>query len=405
MSSSPERSNRERVERLRDALTEANLDALACTTPTEALLVSGYWPIIGNAVAVVTRDGVVVVAAPEDEGDLAERGWADDVVTFRPGSLDQIVSTPEVVCETMKAVGAKHGLGHARIGYQAGTSSQPSSYAAMFQYGPATAPLLRAAIPGATLIAADDLLARQRCVKTAYEIERIRGACRIAAMAYDEGRLRLGGSGAKETEAADLFRGPLKMDGTGLDSIQRADGYVYCMSGPNSAKAYAAHQRSTARGIERGDLLLVHCNSYADGYWTDITRTYAIETTNDRQRAMLEAVWAARAAALEAIRPGARAADVDRAARDELTRRRFGREFLHPTGHGVGFAAIDHNACPRLHPKSDDVLETGMVFNVEPGIYFERWGGMRHCDMIALTESGPEVLTPFHTDHDSFVLT
>jgi Xaa-Pro aminopeptidase len=78
-----------------------------------------------------------------------------------------------------------------------------------------------------------------------------------------------------------------------------------------------------------------------------------------------------------------------------LTAHGYGEAFKHPTGHGVGFAAIDHDALPRLHPKSPDVLETGMVFNVEPGVYFEGYGGLRHCDMVAVTASGAEVLTPF----------
>jgi Xaa-Pro dipeptidase len=87
---------------------------------------------------------------------------------------------------------------------------------------------------------------------------------------------------------------------------------------------------------------------------------------------------------------------VDRAARDELDSRGLGRGFKHPTGHGVGFAAIDHNAIPRLHPRSEDRLEVGMVFNVEPAIYLEGTGGLRHCDMVSVTESGADLLTPFH---------
>ena len=91
------------------------------------------------------------------------------------------------------------------------------------------------------------------------------------------------------------------------------------------------------------------------------------------------------------------AADVDAAARDVLKMRGFGPQFKHSTGHGVGFSAIDANAKPRLHPKSEDTLEAGMVFNVEPAIYFEGYGGMRHCDMVAVTDSGAEVLTPFQS--------
>jgi Xaa-Pro dipeptidase len=167
------------------------------------------------------------------------------------------------------------------------------------------------------------------------------------------------------------------------------------MSGPDSALAYGSYARSRAREIGPCDPVLTHCNSYADGYWTDITRTFIAGGPDARQREMYDAIFSARLAALDAIRPGARGADVDRAAREELTNRGFGSAFKHATGHGVGFAAIDHNARPRLHPASDDRLESGMVFNVEPGLYFEGYGGMRHCDMIALTADGAELLTPF----------
>jgi Xaa-Pro dipeptidase len=73
----------------------------------------------------------------------------------------------------------------------------------------------------------------------------------------------------------------------------------------------------------------------------------------------------------------------------------FGDAFKHATGHGVGFAAADANALPRIHPKSPDILKTGMTFNIEPAIYIEEIGGMRHCDVVACTDSGAELLTDF----------
>jgi Xaa-Pro aminopeptidase len=99
--------------------------------------------------------------------------------------------------------------------------------------------------------------------------------------------------------------------------------------------------------------------------------------------------------ALAAVRPGTKASEVDRAAREVLARRGFSKAFKHATGHGVGFAAIDHNAHPRIHPLSDEILEAGMVFNIEPAVYFTGIGGMRHCDMVAVTPQGGELLTPF----------
>ena len=167
------------------------------------------------------------------------------------------------------------------------------------------------------------------------------------------------------------------------------------MSGPNSARAYAAFQQSTARAIGDGDLVLLHCNSYYDGLWTDITRTFCVGRMTDQQRAMRDAIHMARRSALNAIRPGARASSVDHGARDVLSQRGFGSAFKHPTGHGVGFAAINHNARPRIHPMSDVALEVGMAFNIEPAIYLPGVGGMRHCDVVVVSKDGAECLTPF----------
>ncbi len=118
---------------------------------------------------------------------------------------------------------------------------------------------------------------------------------------------------------------------------------------------------------------------------------------------MYEAVSEARAAALAAIKPGVAGRDADRAAREVMQAHGMRDQFKHPTGHGVGFAAIDHNARPRLHPKSEDVIQIGSVFNVEPAVYFEGQDGIRHCDMVAVTERGAEVLTSFQACLDDLV--
>ena len=119
---------------------------------------------------------------------------------------------------------------------------------------------------------------------------------------------------------------------------------------------------------------------------------------------MYDAVFTARTAALAAIRPGARAADVDRAARDVLTERGFGEYFTHGIGHNVGFSAISPDFPPRLHPASPDLLELGMTFNIEPSIYIEGYGGLRHCDVVTLGADGAEVLTPFQADLPDLIL-
>jgi Xaa-Pro aminopeptidase len=258
-------------------------------------------------------------------------------------------------------------------------------------------------LPHASFFIADQHLARLRSTLTDMEIENVRTACAVAAVAFEEGRMRLR-PGVTERQAANAFRATLSAPGQGFKSIARADGQTFCMSGPNSYNAAAAFQHSSDRRLRSDDIVLIHCNSYADGFWTDITRTYALAKASELTQKIFATILEARHAALDVIRPGARSADVDRVARSVIKQCGFGDQFKHGLGHAVGYHAIDHNARPRLHPMSSDVLETGMVFNVEPGIYIEYFGGVRHCDMVAVTETGAELLTPFESTTDELFL-
>jgi Xaa-Pro aminopeptidase len=385
----------ERLAAVQDALRDAGLDGLVCSLPANVLLLTGYWPVVGSSLAVVARGGPTIVLAPEDERELAEAGGANRVRLFQPASLEKVESTAEAVAGPLAAVARELSLEGKRIGYEGGEAFEPASYAAMHLYGAGVVRLLEQAFGRPRLVAAADHLARLRSRKTPQELDRIRTACRVAEKAFAAGSLRLK-EGLKESEVAACFRAPLLAEGIGFDDVRRAGGFMFCMSGPNAAHAYAAYARSGSRKLGRGNLVLVHCNSFADGYWTDITRTYCLGRADERQQKLYDTVFRARREALNRVRPGARAADVDRAAREVLTAAGLGQEFKHSTGHGAGYAAIDHTALPRLHPHSPDVLEAGMVFNVEPAVYVEGYGGLRHCDMVAVTPTGHELLTPFH---------
>lgn len=390
----------ERISHITESLRRTGLDAVVCALPAYVLMATGYWPVIGASVAVFTRDGHCVVLVPEDERALAERGWAE-VRTYVPTRLDEIRSVNEALHEPLQALVRELRLVSAQVGYERGPASEPASYAAMHLFGGSMVDLLRDLVPSATLGSADEMLAELAAVKTAREVERIRIACEIAADAFAAGAVALQ-PGLRETEAAARFRAPLSVVNSG--SVVRADGFAFCMSGANSAEAYGSFARSRQKLLARGDLTLIHCNSYADGYWTDVTRTYSLGVPSDRAHRIYEAVLSARAAALKAISPGVRACDVDRVAREELATRGFGNGFKHSTGHGVGFAAISTNARPRIHPKSREVLAPGMVFNLEPAVYVEGFGGIRHCDMVAVTATGAELLTPFHPGLDELVI-
>ncbi len=390
--------DRQRMMLNRQVLFGGKIDAVVCALPADVLMLSGYCPVVGNSIAIATPESTILIV-PDDEAELAEAGWADDVRTFESGSLHKLETLTQAVRPVLDDALRSLRLSGSRVGYEQGPAFQAAPYVAMAVYGPSLLHLLSNCLPGSAFVPADDLLEQLRLVKTSGEIEKIRHACRIAGSAFTDGIGHVR-AGQTETCIASCFQDRL------LRSCEqdRAMGYAFCMSGPNAANAYKAYQRSGQRELRRGDLVLVHCNSTVGGLWTDVTRTYSLGAPVEAKRRMYEAVFEARHAALGAVRPGARAADVDHAARSVLTAHGFGKQFKHPTGHGVGLGAINHEACPRLHPLSQEGLDIGMVFNVEPAIYFTGDCGLRHCDMVAVSETGAELLTPFQDRLDRLVI-
>jgi Xaa-Pro aminopeptidase len=395
--------NLERKDRIRAALHAFDVSALICSHNINVLMLSGYWPVTGTAVAIATAERLVLLV-PEEERTLAQAGWADDVHTFAPATLASLQSVPDAASAALKTLLPALGLQAAHLACEAGAGHVPAAYVDQFVYGCALQAIVHGAVPRARLSPASEILDALRLRPTRSECERIRLACRLAAGAYEAGAARLA-AGVSEMEAVLPFQQALSVAAAQDERVTRAEGFFYCMSGANAAQAYAAFQRSRHRRVQAGEPILIHCNSCVDGYWTDLTRTYVLGEPAPRLAHMFAAVSTAREAALDAIGPGVPAAEVDRAARAVLAKSGYGGAFKHATGHGVGFGAIDHAERPCIHPRSTDVLESGMVFNIEPGVYLDGYGGVRDCNMVLVTDTACELLSPFHMTVDDWQLT
>ncbi|MGH9739626.1 MAG: M24 family metallopeptidase [Candidatus Acidiferrales bacterium] len=393
----------ERKRRIQEDLCEARLAAVVCALPSNVLLHSGYWPVVGASIAIVISDGPTILLVPKDEEELARTGFADVIETFVPDKLNEAKTISESIKPRLADLLQEHKLRGTSVGVECNESSQAASYLAMHLYGDNLPRMLADLLPEARLVPINERVASAKCVKTQIEIDKIRQACGIAKNAFEIAAAQLR-PGMREPEAAALFRGRLSAIGTLPSAVQRCDGFAFCMSGPNSATACAAYARTRQRMLEPADLVMIHCNSYVDGLWTDITRTYTLGSPTERQTGMRGAVLEARKSALAAIKPGVRAADVDSAAKQVLRDSGLGGYIKHGTGHGVGFTPMSAYGLPRLQVDSPDVLQEGMVFNVEPAVYIEGYGGMRHCDMVAVTGSGHEVLTDFQSDPMSLAI-
>ena len=383
----------ERRKRITAALLKAHIDAVICTSASEVLLLTGYWPVMGASVAVISTDGEAHVILPEDEVELAEQSSGATLIPYKPSELARITTPIEALADPLRSLTARLGLSRARVGIEIDQGMQPASYATCTNFRSSLPALLRQILSNATFVDCSEILERMEASKTPNELQLMHRGADIAASGFADAAEVIK-PGKREAEVAAALQSAFESS-TQAERVQRSYGFFFCMSGPNSAKAAAAYARTRQRKIEKGDLVMINANTCADGYWTDITRTYVAGVSTDRQDAMNSAITEARSAAFAAIRPGALARDVDKAARSIMASHGFGDAFKHSTGHGVGFAAANGNALPRIHPHSPDVLEVGMTFNIEPAAYFEGYGGMRHCDVVAITSNGVEVLTEF----------
>ena len=375
------------------ALTRSSLHALICSSPTSVLLLTGYWPVMGGSVVVMTANGSLFAILPEDEREIAQATSSAEIITYTPqtpGGLDPPI---HALSTTLGPLLDSLSLSAKNVGIEFRLGMQPASYLTSHVFHTSLIDQLESFRLSARFVSADLTLDSLKSIKTSKELSLIRHSATVASDGFGKAAKCIK-PGLREAEVAAEFQYAFDRSSC-AEGLERSYGSFYCMSGPNSAKASAGYARTRQRVICSGDLVMIHANTCADGYWTDITRTYIAGTPDVRQRAMYSAIAEARGAAIDAVRPGAKASMVDQAARDVMTAHGFGAAFRHSTGHGVGFAAADANAQPRIHPQSPDILIEGMTFNVEPAAYIDGYGGMRVCDVVAVTSTGASVVTDF----------
>lgn len=155
------------------------------------------------------------------------------------------------------------------------------------------------------------------------------------------------------------------------------------------------HHHTGNTVLKKGDAVVMDIGGGLDGYSSDITRMAVIGTPPDGYAKIHAVVEAAVEAAMAAARPGVKAHVVDDAARNVITDAGYGEYFMHRTGHGMG---VEGHETPYITATSQTVLEEGMVFSIEPGIYLSGRFGIRLEDIVILRKDGPEILSELSRD-------
>ncbi|NJE03335.1 Xaa-Pro dipeptidase PepQ [Thermococcus sp. MV11] len=340
-----------RIEKLREFITEKELDGVLITGRENLFYFTGSSPVLGGYLVVTPDDAIFIV--PELEYEEARESSKVPVEKFKTG---------KELYERLSSFKLR------RLGIEGRTSFS-------------TVQTLREKAGAEDFVSIDDVIRDLRIVKTREEIEVIEAACRIADQAMMAALEEIS-EGRREREIAAKMEYVMKMNGAEKPAFD-----TIIASGWRSA---LPHGIASDKRIEKGDLVVIDEGALYRHYHSDTTRTIVVGTPNEKQRDIYYAVLEAQRKGVEAARPGMTAKELDTIVRDVIKEYGYGDNFIHSTGHGVG---LEIHEWPRVSQFDETVLKPGMVITIEPGIYLPKFGGVRIEDTVVITENGARRLT------------
>jgi Xaa-Pro aminopeptidase len=357
-------SHPRRLERLRARIEARHLNGLLVSQPESRYYLSGYTghdlpPRDSAGYLLLTPDRAILLTDPRTTQQAEHEAPDFEVVTYTSGNRG-----PGAVAEQA----AK--LGVARLGFES-IHLPHAIWTELMTHLPASVEL----VPEVQLI--DDL----RVIKDAEELSHLQVAIDVLdrCLADVLGRIE---PGRTEKQVARMIE---------LYLIEHADGPSFppiVASGPNASVPHAV---PSDRRIEAGQVLKIDIGARAGGYVSDMTRTVCLGQPGDSRITEIYAiVREAQEHAERQVRPGMTGREADALARDVIARAGYGDAFVHGLGHGIGLEV--HERPSLSQSRGDEVLQPGMVFSVEPGIYLPGWGGVRIEDLVVLEAESARVL-------------
>ena len=351
-----------RLAALRALLDERALDAVLVSRNANKRYYSGFrlsdaeGPTSGFAgTLLVTRDASLI---------LADSRYTEQAAHEAPGW--EIVETSGSIQEELPPLLLRYEI--EALGMEAAVVTH-ADWAALSE-----------AAPGVELHALDEELVPLRIRKTAEEVDAIGRACALTDACFEH-LVEFVRSGMTEQEVALELDSWFRLNG--------AEGLAFESIVLAGARAAMPHGRPSNARIEPGNVLLIDFGCIVDGYRSDMTRTLFVGEVPDETRGYHDAVREAQQAAIDAIAIGVNGQELD-----AIARRRIEAEGVEPYGHGLGHGiGLETHEPPRLRKSEAFILEAGMVFSIEPGIYLPGVTGIRIEDIVALEESGARLLT------------
>jgi Xaa-Pro aminopeptidase len=383
---------RERTARLAAYAQEQELDGVVLFDPTYVL----YY--VGFAFVPTERPMAFVLNADGDGGMLVPRLEREHAQAN--ALVSEVADYPEYPGETHPTEALRSLLG--KLGLSSRVGADHDGYPWVLGYrGPSLSELLGTTPKKITAFVEDQL-----AIKSAAEIELIRESSKWGNLAHTllQRYTRPGLTEVEVSQRASIEATLAMLDGIGpIYRAQNAfaEGASAGYRGQIGRNAAIPHSLTANITFREGDVLVTGATAPVWGYLSELERTMVIGEPAAEQRVMFDHMVALQDIAFEAIKPGARCSDVDRAVRAYYDEHGLWDYWKHHVGHCIG---LRYHEGPFLDVGDDTEIKPGMVFTVEPGLYAAGLGGFRHSDTVAVTDDGIEFLTYYPRDLESLTL-
>ncbi len=347
--------NHEYMKRISDYIKEQNVDAILIAPSIDINFILGYAPGLSGRFEglFIKADGTKFYVVNKLSIGETERAIGTEMPIYNWFDGDGLTASIKEIFEKEGLCGKKIAVGDTTRAVHV---------------------MEMAAATGAEFIEGKTLLENMRIRKSSAELDNLRKAASIADAAFTEA-IKFIKVGMTETEVITFLKSEMAKRG----------GVMTWGSVAAGANASFPHHRTGDTVIKKGDLVLMDYGCVYNGYFSDMTRTVAIEEVSDRAKELYGYVKESNAAGEAHAKVGVTAASVDKAARDVLAKYGYAETLITRVGHGIGFLMHEQ---PEIKACNDTVLDVGMCFSVEPGIYITNDIGIRIEDIVVLNEKG-----------------
>jgi Xaa-Pro aminopeptidase len=380
-----------KLERVRALMKEQDVSAFVVRAPDNVLYLTNYWCMKGYDAVVFPQQGEPTLIALEPQlGDAQRNSWTRDIRLFR-GYDDRDPRPPQyrALDIALKVLQEKAIADKVAVELNMGTQSADR------MVGEPTTPTqiffdAFKKVAG-QVVDATPLLNEARSIKTDQEIERMRLANELAALAMDYTREHMR-PGMKESEVGGMYEGFVHGLGVGYKGkVEMARAFTLVWSG----KGIATFTATGDRPIQEHEPTLFEIWVCADGYWTDLTKNACPGELAPEYHKLLDLLLRVFNEAVTYSRDGAGFPDLDRLIRARIAEGGYPGQPSHPICHGVGARAHEF---PYAHQAGTGAMKKGMVLAIEPGIYWPGGGGLRVEDNFLITDRGNEKLCRYPDD-------